>query len=399
MSHDEGALVDTGGDDAGGEDEYCEAERFEIKAQEHSFTFYPTGSDRLEALVEHIGSAKQSLKAFYYLFQPDQSGERVRDALVEAAQRGVDVHLIVDDFGSDAPVKFFDPLVEAGGKFSVFSARWSVRYLIRNHQKFAIVDGTRVMTGGANVSDHYFEKPCNNGWCDLSVAIEGEVVERFTDWFGQIVDWIEKDGSQLRSLRRMIRQWNPGEGPVQLLVGGPSVSLYGWARRFRQDLVSAKRLDLVSAYFTPHRSMRRQMAKVARRGKARLITAGKSDIDATIAAARLLYRSLLKAGAKIYEFQPSKLHMKLLIVDDGSYVGSANLDKRSIRINVELMVRVEDAALADRLRELMDHMQTASDPITPKRYKELSAFPARLKWTGAYMLAGADYWVTRKLNR
>ncbi len=379
--------------------DYCEAERFDVSAQGHTFTFYPAGEDRLVALIEHIDSAQRTLDTFYYLFQPDSAGEKVRDALVEAARRGVKVHLIVDDFGSDSPPEFFDPLIEAGGQYSVFSARKTVRYLIRNHQKFAIVDEKRVMTGGANVSEHYFNPPCDNGWSDLSVAIEGEVVERFTDWFGQIVKWVDSEGSELRSLRRMIRQWDPGDGPVQLLLGGPSVSLYGWARRFRQDLISAKRLDTVSAYFTPQRSLLRQMAKVARRGEVRIITAGKSDIDATIAAARLLYRRLLRAGAKIYEFQPSKLHMKLLIIDDGSYFGSANLDKRSIRINVELMVRVEDAALAARLREMIDHMQEASDPITRERYKELSAFPARLRWTGAYILAMTDYWVTRRLNR
>ncbi len=380
-------------------DDYCEADRFEVTAQGHAFTFYPTGSDRLEALVEHIESAQATVDAFYYLFQPDTAGEKVRDALVEAARRGVKVRLIVDDFGSDAPPEFFEPIVEAGGQFSVFSARKNVRYLIRNHQKFAIVDQKRVMTGGANVSDHYFSPPCDNGWSDLSVAIEGEVVDSFTNWFGQILNWIESDSSELRKLRRMVRQWHPGDGKVQLLVGGPSVSLYGWAHQFRKDLISAKRLDTVSAYFTPQRSLRRLMGKVARRGEARIITAGKSDIDATIAAARLLYKGLLKAGVKIYEFQPSKLHMKLLVIDDFSYFGSANLDKRSIRINVELMVRVEDAGLAARLREMIDHIQDASEPITRKRYKELSGFPARLRWTGAYILAMTDYWLTRRLNR
>ncbi|MGB3470696.1 MAG: phosphatidylserine/phosphatidylglycerophosphate/cardiolipin synthase family protein [Erythrobacter sp.] len=394
MPHDDSGSQS--GDSAG---EYRAADAFDVQAQGHRFTFYPGGADRLEALVKHIASARRSLQLYYYLFEDDASGHRVRDALIEALTRGVSVHLIVDHFGTDAPREFFEPIIAAGGRYAVFAPRRNVRYLIRNHQKFAIADGRRVMTGGSNISDHYFSGPEENGWCDLTVAIEGDVAGQFEAWFALIADWIESDGSQLRKLRRMISKWDAGEGAVQLLVGGPSVRLYGWARRFRSDLKRATRFDSVSAYFTPQRSIVRMISKVARRGQVRMVTAGKSDIDATIAAARLLYRPLLKAGAQIAEFRPSKLHMKLMVIDDASYFGSANLDKRSIRINVELMVRVQDAELAGRLRELIDHVERASQPVTPEWYAEKSRFPARLRWRGAYLLAVFDYWLTRRLNR
>jgi cardiolipin synthase len=111
--------------------------------------------------------------------------------------------------------------------------------------------------------------------------------------------------------------------------------------------------------------------------------------------ARLLYKQLLGAGVQIAEFQPCKLHMKLLVVDDASFFGSANLDKRSFRINVELMVRVEDAALAARLRGLIDHMEAASLPVTAEWYAREATWFNRMRWRLAYWLSLADYRISR----
>ncbi|HSJ79261.1 MAG TPA: phospholipase D-like domain-containing protein, partial [Erythrobacter sp.] len=268
-------------------------------------------------------------------------------------------------------------------------------------------DDSRVMTGGANVSDHYFAIPADNGWCDLSVTIEGPVVAKFTEWFGLLQKWVagEAEGRkrQLRRLRDIVKDWDgvpagngaDEGGAVRLLVGGPLVRKGHWAWVFRQDLVTAKRLDTVSAYFSPPRSFRRLMRQVARRGDVRMVMAGKSDIDAAISMARLLYRKLLVAGAKIFEFGPCKLHMKLLVVDDASYIGSANLDKRSFRINVELMVRVDDAGLAAKLRELIDHMEESSEQMTRERYAREATWFKRLVWRAAYWASLADYRISK----
>ncbi len=323
----------------------------------------------------------------------------VRDALAAAARRGVSVALIVDDFGNDAGAAFFAPLTEAGGSFAVFSPKWGARYLVRNHQKLCIADEARVMTGGANVSDHYFAIPADNGWCDLSVTIEGPVAEQFVRWFGLVQRWVANEAAgrtpQLRALRDIVRRWDGGEGSVRLLVGGPLVRKGHWAWCFRQDLARAQRLDTVSAYFSPPRSFRRLFARVGRRGEARMVMAGKSDISAAVDMARLHYGKLLRARVKLYEFAICKLHMKLLVVDDIAYVGSANLDKRSFRINVELMVRIEDAGLAAELRKLIDHLAASSDAITPGWYARHAGPLTRLRWRIAYWMSLADYRVSR----
>lgn len=378
---------------------YCDLPPFTAEAQGHSFTFHPRGADRLMALIELIESARETLHVFYYLFAGDTSGAIVRDALVAAAARAVKVDLIVDDFGNDAGAAFFEPLTQAGGSFAIFSPKWGTRYLVRNHQKFVIADGVRVMTGGANVSDHYFNPPADNGWCDLSVVIAGPVVAKFSEWFGLLKCWVACEDAgrtrQLRQLRDIVRDWDGGEGPVRLLVGGPLVRRGHWAWQLRKDLLSARRLDTVSAYFSPPRSFRRQIAQVAQRGEVRMIMPGKSDIDAAIDMARLLYKRLLSAGVRIFEFQPCKLHMKLLVVDDVSYVGSANLDKRSLRINVELMTRIEDAELAVKLRKMIDHMELASVPINREWCAREATWFNRMRWRVAYWLSLADYRVSK----
>ena len=217
----------TAPDQGGGACDYSDLDPFQVTAAGHDFIFYPHGQDRLKALIALIDGAQASLKIFYYLFDSDTSGTMVRDALVAAARRGVDVALIVDDFGNDAGVEFFAPLEDAGGSFAVFSPRWGTRYLVRNHQKFVIVDGARVMTGGANVSDHYFAIPADNGWCDLSVTIEGAVVEQFVRWFDLLQSWVASEAQgrtrQMRRLRDIAKAWDGGHGPVRLTVGGPLV--------------------------------------------------------------------------------------------------------------------------------------------------------------------------------
>lgn len=383
--------------------DYCDLDPFSLTAAGHSFTFYPHGEDRRKGLISLIESAQTSLRIFYYLFDSDISGTMVRDALVAAAKRGVSVNLIVDDFGNDAGAEFFAPLTDAGGRFAIFSPKWGKRYLVRNHQKFTIADETRVMTGGANVSDHYFAIPAENGWCDLSVLIEGPVVEQFTRWSGLLESWVAHEAQgrtrQLRRLRDIVQDWDGGDGPVRLLVGGPLVRRGHWAWVLRQDLVTATRLDTVSAYFSPPRSFRRLFARIGKRGQARMIMPGKSDISAAIDMARLLYGKLLRAGIKLYEFGICKLHMKLLVVDDVSYVGSANLDKRSFRINVELMVRIDDPQVAAAMRNLIDHLEASSEPITPAWYAKHSTPLARLRWRIAYWLNLADYRISRAGTR
>jgi len=372
---------------------------FSLAIHGHDFTFYPKGIDRLEALLHHIASARKSVYCFYFLFDEDDTAAKVRDALIDAARRGIDTRLYIDAFGSEAREPFFADLVAAGGKFSLFSPDWDTRFLIRNHQKMAIVDRTRVMSGGFNIADDYFASPEKNGWCDLGMMIEGPIVERFNEWFDCIIEWIEGDDPTFLKIRNLVRDWDRGSEPVQLVMGGPTAVSSQWAVLFKEDMVRADRLDLVTAYFSPPRSMRRVLRRMGRTRSLRMILASRSDFAVTVLAGRLHYRGLWRAGAKLFEYQPSKLHMKLLVIDDIVYIGSGNLDMRSIRLNLELMVRIESAELADRMRGLIDDLEADSLPVDKSWLKRFGGASDRMRWLVSYfMLRFVDYNLSRRFN-
>jgi len=372
---------------------------FHLDLHGNRFDFFPKGTDRLRALIDQIASAQESLHCFWFLYDEDETGAKVRDALIEAARRGVEVRLYIDAFGSDARDEFFDDLCAAGGHFQKFSPSWNVKFLIRNHQKMCIVDRKRVLTGGFNVADDYFASPDRNGWCDLGVLVEGPLVDRFNEWYDAITEWIETGGSEFRAVRQLVRDWEPGDGPIQLIMGGPTTVSSEWSVRFKRDLVKAKRADLVTAYFSPPFSMRRVLRRAGRRGKLRMILASKSDFAITVLAARLHYRRFVRAGVKLFEYQPSKLHMKLLVMDDVTYIGSANLDLRSIRLNLELMIRIESAELADRMRALIDDLEADSRPIDKSWFGQYGKWSNRMRWfVSSFMLRFVDYNLSRRLN-
>ena len=378
---------------------YRDPEPFGAQAHGLSFTFYPDGADRKAAMLEIIANAQESLKLAFYIFARKGVGEEVRDALVAAAQRGVDVTLIVDGFGAEVDDEFFAELTAAGGTFLCFLPKWSRRALIRNHQKILIADDVIAMMGGFNIEDDYFAPPQDNGWNDLGFRLEGDIVCRVSDWFLQLVEWTNDDRAQFRDIRHRVRDWGVGEPPVQLLIGGPTKGSSTWAKCIARDLENGERLDMMMAYFSPSRSMRKSIRAIARKGKTNLIMAGKSDNAATLGASRALYRRLLNAGARIFEFQPCKLHTKLIVLDDAVYLGSANFDMRSLYVNLEIVLRIEDAALADRMRTFVhDHLEV-SDEITIEDHAKKATLFTRAKWWASWFLVSVvDYTVSRKLN-
>ncbi|WP_336979665.1 cardiolipin synthase B [Altererythrobacter fulvus] len=372
---------------------------FAIRAQGQKLTFFPKGGDRLAALLDLIETAQHSLQFYFYIFATDECAATVRDALAQAARRGVAVTLIVDDFGSTADAKFLQPLTDAGGIVQRFSSRWGVRYLIRNHQKMAIRDGEAAMIGGFNIEQAYFDPPEKNGWNDLGVLVEGDAVKRLCDWFGILARWTDDRQVHLLEARREVRRWNSGTTTVRWLLGGPSQALGPWARCIITDIAIASRLDIMVAYFSPRRGLVRRIGHVAQRGEARLLLAAKSDNAATVGAARANYGRLLRRGVEIHEFEPCKLHAKLFVVDDVTYIGSANFDMRSLYLNLEIMLRIEDKALAERMRTFIAQHLPHSTEVTPELHRQRRTVWNRIRWSLSWFLVTVvDYTVTRRLN-
>ncbi|MFN3388084.1 MAG: phospholipase D-like domain-containing protein [Allosphingosinicella sp.] len=361
-------------------------------------TLLPDGPGRLEALCALIDGARETLRILYYIFDDDASGTRVRDALIAAAARGVKVSLLVDGFGSSENARFMAPLVGSGIAYCRFSARFGRRYLLRNHQKLAMADGRRVIIGGFNVSDDYFGTAEDGAWRDIGLEVEGDTVASLTRYYDDLFRWANAPHSRIRDLRRMLQSHSDTEGRLHWLFGGPARRLSPWARAIRRDMLKAKRLDMIAAYFAPSPAIVRRIGRVARKGSVRLITAAKSDNNATIAAARSLYWYLLKRGVRIFEYQPTKLHTKLVVIDDVVHIGSANFDVRSLFLNLEMMLRIEDAGFAAAMRRFVEREAADSEEVTLESHRAHRSVLNRLKWGfGYFLVAVADYRITRTL--
>jgi len=368
-------------------------------------TMLDTGPRRLEALIALIDGARETLRVIYYIYVDDEAGARVRDALIRAAWRGVSVSLIVDGLGSEGANQnhFFDPMREAGIDVCRFVPRWGRRYLLRNHQKLALADGesadARAIIGGFNVEDAYFGTPAEQAWRDLGLLVEGAAAHRITGYFDALSRWAKRPRAPLRALRRALGSWSEPQGQVRWLFGGPTRRLSPWARAIKRDIEAAQRLDLITAYFAPSPGMLRRLDAVGRRGRARIVLASKNDHGAAIWASRFTYAGLLRKGVEIYEYQPTKLHTKLFVIDDIVYIGSSNYDVRSLFLNLEMMLRIEDAAFAAHVRAYVDGEIAQSERITPALYRARTGWWTRIKQATAFFaMTVLDYNVTKRLN-
>ncbi len=364
-------------------------------------TLLPDGPERLEALLDLMRRAKRTLRVLYYIYVDDDAGAAVRQALIDAAARGVKVSLIVDGLGSEHAQsrRFFDPLHDAGVDVCRFVPRWGRRYLLRNHQKLALADEQRVIVGGFNIEDSYFGTIAEEAWRDLGLLVEGPAARRLVGYFDSLSNWAKQPRPSLRRLGRTLRAWSEPEGKTRWLLGGPMRRLSPWARVVKRDMEQAKTIDIIAAYFAPNPAMLRRLDRAGKRGQVRLVLPSKLDHGAAIWAARFTYAGLLRKRVQIYEYQPTKLHAKLFLIDDVVNIGSANFDIRSMFLNLELMFRIEDKAFAAYIRSFVDGEIAHSERITPELYKARTGPWTRIKQAAAYfVMAVLDYNVTRRLN-
>ncbi|MEO5773797.1 MAG: phosphatidylserine/phosphatidylglycerophosphate/cardiolipin synthase family protein [Sphingomicrobium sp.] len=375
----------------------------QVKVDGNRLTLFAGGPERLEALIGLIDGAKHSLRLLYYIFLPDEAGQQVRAAIERAVQRGVAVSLLIDGFGSaGTPEDFFASVAETS-RFCRFNPSYGRRYLLRNHQKLALADAdtdrARVMIGGFNVADDYFRTRKQGGWRDIGLIVEGPAASRLRPYYDQLLKWTQSRDSKMRTMRRLIRRHSETRGVLQWQLGGPTARLSPWGVSTCRDLVHSQDVEMIAAYFAPSWSLLRRIARVGRRGRARVITAAKSDNNATIAAARFTYGGLLKRGVELFEYVPTKLHTKLVVLDDVVHIGSSNFDIRSLYLNMELMLRVDDPEFAQMMRTYFEGEVEHCLAITPELHRKRASLLNRMRWAISFFLVTSlDYGVTRRLN-
>lgn len=316
------------------------------------------GGEAYPAMLEAIARARLTINLETYTYASDGTAARFTDALVERAQAGVEVNLLLDGLGSvglgggtlgrlakaGVRVVWFRPLVP-------WRRGWG--WWRRDHKKILVVDGEVGFVGGMNIGDDYADPSCGGqGWRDSQARLRGPVVRQLQLAFHHT--WRKARGPVL-SQQLHLRSPEPvGQAPAVVLTNG--------LRRQRRQIHSAYILALKrareyiyisNAYFSPDIGIRRRLRAAARRGvDVRILLAGASDVMLATNAARRLYSRLLRSGIRIFEWRGAMMHAKTAVVDGAwATVGSCNLDMLSLRYNLETNVVVLGPHLACPLRD------------------------------------------------
>lgn len=318
----------------------------------------PETSRTLELIEAAVLSARETLHLEYYIWQPDRTGTRLRDLLIQKARDGVQVRFLYDKIGSSALTqRFLKPMRRAGIHVSSFlpgpnwRERWSIN--LRSHRKIAVVDGRVGFTGGMNIGDEYLGKNRTLGyWRDTHLRLLGPTVLQLQQIF--VEDWYYATGEELTGPGYFPPPVAGGNVAAQIVPSGPTGPVNAMHALIFSAINEARdRVLLTTSYFVPTPALVTALESAAYRGaRVRILVPGRAAYQWTVWAARSYYDSLLRAGAEIYEYERGLMHAKTLTVDgQWSLVGTPNLDARSLLLNFEVAAVLYDARIASQLEE------------------------------------------------
>jgi len=340
--------------------------------------------------IAAIRRARRAIDMEFYEFKEGKVSAVFLEALTERAQAGVEVRVVLDAIGSfTTRASYFKELKAAGGQMHWYHPlRWNTWQFANNrsHRKLLVIDGHTAFVGGAGVADHWMmDTRQGPRWRDTVFHLEGDAVGALISTFSE--NWLEASGQILTGHKQF--EFDGGHRGVPALVVSSTPSGGGTHARilFQALIKSAKKsIVITTPYFLPDRSARHALEEASQRGvKVRILVAGPHiDHPAIRRVSRHDSRHLLQAGAKIFEYQPSMIHAKIMVVDERWCVfGSTNFDHRSFALNDEINVAAIDRKLAETL---VDQFQ---DDLKQSKILTLEMLKSRKLSSRAELLAGA----------
>lgn len=312
------------------------------------------GDQIFPAMLKAISEAKSTITLLTYIYWSGDIGKQIAEALIERAKAGVKVHVLVDWFGS---IKMDDHYLESMREEGIVIEKYRPPQLytlaklnIRTHRRILIVDGKIGFTGGVGIADQWLgDADSPDHWRDSQYQLEGPAVAQmqatFMDnWLVTKAEVLQGEGyfpplEPVGNSYAQVYRSNPGEGSESVRL----MYLLSFA-------CARKSIRIGHAYFIPDRLSMELLVSARKKGvKIEIILPGaKTDVPLVRSASRSRWKALLKAGIKIYEYQPTMYHCKIIIVDDyWVSVGSTNFDNRSFHFNDEVNLNVMDAAFAE----------------------------------------------------
>jgi len=336
----------------------------------NSISTLVNGDEIFPAMLSAIRSAKRSINLETYIFWDGAIAKQFTAALSERARAGVAVNLILDAQGTaKMGMENSAQLKSAGAQIVKYhSVLWPDprRYNNRSHRKLLIVDGTVAFIGGAGIADLWAgNADSTKHWRDNHYKVTGPVVAQLQASF--VSNWLKTRGDVLHGPKYFPPLEDSGSLQAQTIRSGAHYE--NLDLMYLLAIAAAKKsLRIENAYFLPDDLVRKELVNAAKRGaKVEIIVPGnKIDQKLVRSASRRHWPELISAGIKIYEYQPTMVHVKLLIVDDKFVsVGSGNFDNRSIRLNDEANLDVLDSDFAAQQVHLfeLDKRQSREIPL------------------------------------
>ena len=369
----------------------------------NQLTLLQNGAEYFPALQAAIDQAQHHVFLETYIYADDDTGQRVADALIRAAQRGVATHLLIDGYGAQAyPATALETLRKAGVSALVYRPHISPwhfprQHLRRLHRKLAVIDQRYAFVSGINIINDS-KTPDMPPQYDYAVRIEGPLVSdtlREVQNLHTRVAW-----AQLRQPRRI----QPTALPAPEIAGQMRAAIVLRSNlRHRRDIehaylraIGKAKQEIIRAYpyFLPGRRFRKALVHAAARGvKVKLLLQGQAEFRVVHYASRALYKQLLTAGIEIFEYQPSFLHAKVAVIDGcWATVGSSNIDPTSLFLAREANLVVYDHHFAATLQASLNAAITKdARQITATHFRNGAWWEHILHWlaySGVRLLAG-----------
>jgi cardiolipin synthase len=335
--------------------------------------FFWNGDQMYPLLWEDLRTARQSITLELYYCKPGRMADMLKDVLIERAKAGVHVLFLYDAWGTSLKKEYMQALTDGGvrtAKFRPINLKGLHHINHRAHVRVVCIDGRIGWTGGFGIDDKWFGNGrVKNQWRDSNVRFTGPAVAHLQSAFSDC--WAEATGDLLIGETLFPAAGEPPADSAGTLLAGvlhgtPAVGSTEAERYFALSIAAArKKLYITNSYFVPDRDFRRLIAAAARRGvDTRVLTVSKeTDIKSTWYAGRARYEQLLEAGVRIYEYRPTMMHAKTLVVDGHwAAVGTMNADNRSLSFNEEtVLLMLADDAGATLEKHFMDDLAHADE--------------------------------------
>ncbi|MEO8086097.1 MAG: phospholipase D-like domain-containing protein [Bacteroidota bacterium] len=355
----------------------------------------------LERLIDE---SKEEIHFQVYIFEPDETGNRIANALLRAALRGVKIFLLIDAFGSGnfpdemqfqlqkkgVEIKRYGPLVK-GGRFHI--AR-------RLHRKVMVFDGKTAIVTGMNISDNYNDVGGKKAWLDFAAVVNGNIVNKLHSICLQ--RWIKKPLRQM-PLKKNIPDRKLFSSIIRVRQNDWLRGLNEAHASYSREIKNAKQsLFIVGGYFLPGGQIRKMLRLAVQRGvRVQVILADESDVTLQRNAVQYLYQWMIRNKIEIYEYQPSNVHGKVLVADHKmTLIGSYDLNNLSTFTNIELNLDIAHEALAAAFQTQLEKIASTDCRLVTNEELYRRTNPVkRFKYWASYLIVKSFFALTTWLAR